>query len=618
MCMLSCFYAINWAKLYDLDILTGVEENFHELDSADGFAKKNQNQPQRTDDVNPIHSYCNILEFNTKLVNISETMLSSILFLIGSVFSLLSMIISAKYFAMSLFIGGIVAVFPILLFTYVFLEKRKSTFIKLVSVLSQALVIGMCAVGILYNDPLMHSRPSHRIYNAHRNEVSIMKSLSNSKLVTYRDSSFPKPLHGAGRKQLQTEHEKNVDASIFESNELQTYFQHLPVSDHPEIANRSRTEVVSQYLQMFSELPIGSQFDANSKNPCWRDGDEGKFHCLPYAYILGMPKCGTTDLYMRLTNHPDVLKLRKKEIRYFTRGEFISPHASTHDSHAGSNRQLLAHADRVIDGGEAGSIPRHAYKRGKHGHRHKSSREGGGLGDTELERVLHEKAKHQSNTHDSKGFARDHPHSARGRGATDSRFLDESSSIFDFTDEFDELAKMLDTSLRVQQGGVEEHSSAAIVDAEYILKNKIAIDGGPHTLWWPLQRPNGEYHDFHRDVSIPQLLQNIQPNAKFLITLSNPTNRMYSDYHFLADDLRPVKRPGGVPSDMPVKSPEHFHERVVSQIEGMKQCIHDNMHRRRVAANGYANSLDAEAHDHYSKTVPKADDRMGWFRASQM
>ncbi len=34
---------------------------------------------------------------------------------------------------------------------------------------------------------------------------------------------------------------------------------------------------------------------------------DGMFKCLPYFQILGVSKCGTTDLYNRLTEHPDMI-----------------------------------------------------------------------------------------------------------------------------------------------------------------------------------------------------------------------------------------------------------------------------------------------------------------------
>lgn len=60
----------------------------------------------------------------------------------------------------------------------------------------------------------------------------------------------------------------------------------------------------------------------------------------------------------------------------------------------------------------------------------------------------------------------------------------------------------------------------------------------------------------------------MQPNAKFLLTLTDPVQRMYSDYYFLDDNLRPVR-----PGQETTKSAQQFHERCVSQVEEMKKCI---------------------------------------------
>ena len=39
------------------------------------------------------------------------------------------------------------------------------------------------------------------------------------------------------------------------------------------------------------------KFDVKSKNPCWYEGE--KILCLPYFYLVGSAKCGTTDLANR-------------------------------------------------------------------------------------------------------------------------------------------------------------------------------------------------------------------------------------------------------------------------------------------------------------------------------
>lgn len=56
------------------------------------------------------------------------------------------------------------------------------------------------------------------------------------------------------------------------------------------------------------------------------DGKLQRLRCLPYFYIIGQPKCGTTDLYERLRLHPDVRLTPPKEPHWWTRkrlGRFV-------------------------------------------------------------------------------------------------------------------------------------------------------------------------------------------------------------------------------------------------------------------------------------------------------
>ncbi|KAL3891470.1 hypothetical protein ACJMK2_003732 [Sinanodonta woodiana] len=46
-------------------------------------------------------------------------------------------------------------------------------------------------------------------------------------------------------------------------------------------------------------------FLPNYKNPCW-NSSEG-LRCLPYFHIIGVCKTGTTDLFQRMTQHPQIL-----------------------------------------------------------------------------------------------------------------------------------------------------------------------------------------------------------------------------------------------------------------------------------------------------------------------
>ncbi|KAL4217599.1 Carbohydrate sulfotransferase 15 [Mactra antiquata] len=48
------------------------------------------------------------------------------------------------------------------------------------------------------------------------------------------------------------------------------------------------------------------QFLPSYRNPCWIE--EGILRCLPYFYIIGVCKTGSTDLFNRLTHHPQIIK----------------------------------------------------------------------------------------------------------------------------------------------------------------------------------------------------------------------------------------------------------------------------------------------------------------------
>ncbi|KAL7640341.1 UNVERIFIED_CONTAM: hypothetical protein RMT77_008605 [Armadillidium vulgare] len=59
------------------------------------------------------------------------------------------------------------------------------------------------------------------------------------------------------------------------------------------------------------------------KNPCWYDKSSKKsLKCLPYFFILGQPKSGTTDLYKRLVYHPDIIPPVLKGVNFWTRPHF--------------------------------------------------------------------------------------------------------------------------------------------------------------------------------------------------------------------------------------------------------------------------------------------------------
>ncbi|XP_059214749.1 carbohydrate sulfotransferase 15-like [Centropristis striata] len=54
----------------------------------------------------------------------------------------------------------------------------------------------------------------------------------------------------------------------------------------------------------------------------YRDGKLFRLRCLPFFYIIGQPKCGTTDFFHRLLLHPEIRFTMIKEPHWWTRRRF--------------------------------------------------------------------------------------------------------------------------------------------------------------------------------------------------------------------------------------------------------------------------------------------------------
>eukprot|EP01034_Spumella_vulgaris_P026642 gene26642-33251_t len=65
--------------------------------------------------------------------------------------------------------------------------------------------------------------------------------------------------------------------------------------DFPDLKYRTRNEIITAHPKVFAELPVAG-FDPQFKNPCWQAESPSRLACLPYAYILGQPKCECQDV----------------------------------------------------------------------------------------------------------------------------------------------------------------------------------------------------------------------------------------------------------------------------------------------------------------------------------
>ena len=189
---------------------------------------------------------------------------------------------------------------------------------------------------------------SNEIYNSHFISQTIPTTTTNITTTTNTiTTSLPPLFH------LQ------IDLSQY-----QEMFHSLPSSNFPDLKYRSVEEIKQFLPTIFSELP--KQFDTKYKNPCWivdqnhpqytlqqqqrqrqqqQQNDKKKvkdkkkkarsleveeidleaeeenenevmngLNCLPYFYILGQPKSGTSDLWNRLIKHPNIIPPAKKEV----------------------------------------------------------------------------------------------------------------------------------------------------------------------------------------------------------------------------------------------------------------------------------------------------------------
>ncbi|XP_064084143.1 LOW QUALITY PROTEIN: carbohydrate sulfotransferase 15-like [Macrobrachium nipponense] len=103
---------------------------------------------------------------------------------------------------------------------------------------------------------------------------------------------------------------------------------------------------------------VGLEFLPNFKNPCWydRQGASAKrdnlfasllkpasaaalvshqhyskrsyvLRCLPYFFLIGQPKCATTDVFQRINMHPDVAGTLLKGPHWWTRRRYGQPYS---------------------------------------------------------------------------------------------------------------------------------------------------------------------------------------------------------------------------------------------------------------------------------------------------
>lgn len=187
-----------------------------------------------------------------------------------------------------------------------------------------------------------------------------------------------------------------------------------------------------------------------------RDSKLFRLRCLPYFYIIGQPKCGTTDLFHRLVLHPEVQFNSMKEPHWWTRKRF-------------------------------------GYIRFKDG-------------------------------------------------------FQESFPVKDYLDLFDLAARNIQVGISGNSSG--DHSALQFITG----------DASASTMW---DNQAWSYIHTDREESEPPFLaqdfiHTVQPDARIIIMLRDPGERLYSDYLYFK---------------MANKSAEDFHDKVVESMLLFQSCL---------------------------------------------
>eukprot|EP00057_Strongylocentrotus_purpuratus_P034699 XP_796225.3 PREDICTED: carbohydrate sulfotransferase 15 [Strongylocentrotus purpuratus] len=100
----------------------------------------------------------------------------------------------------------------------------------------------------------------------------------------------------------------------------------LPAWSYERRRDSAETSLKQLAPELFNALP--EPFSSKMKNPCWNIVKKKPRQCLPYFYLIGMPKCGTTDLWNKLIRHPYIVYTHK-EPHWWSRTRIGHGHAVT-------------------------------------------------------------------------------------------------------------------------------------------------------------------------------------------------------------------------------------------------------------------------------------------------
>lgn len=174
----------------------------------------------------------------------------------------------------------------------------------------------ICVDGLYYSNP-----PSHRVLSHTRDKVERNKTKMSTLQAAAIDrfSSDTESLIPSSQRFLQLEtrpsQPTNNSSPRFLNNSANSASENvsIPVTV-PDDLRRLRPRILNDFPSKF--LP-------SYKNPCYIKSTDKKLHCLPYFFLLGTPKSGTTDIWSKIQAHPEIVAAAK-EPHWWTRQSYPS------------------------------------------------------------------------------------------------------------------------------------------------------------------------------------------------------------------------------------------------------------------------------------------------------
>ena len=102
---------------------------------------------------------------------------------------------------------------------------------------------------------------------------------------------------------------------------------------------------------------------------------------------------------------------------------------------------------------------------------------------------------------------------------------------------------------------------------KYLEQNQdtLLVDGSQSTIWDTRETGNLCY--------LPQLFAELFPNAKYIVLMRDPTERLYSDFNFMCSIESSIKGAKNLPFEYQTNSTQFFHELVLDEIAALEECL---------------------------------------------